>query len=221
MKRRFVMVIAIVMVAIAMIMLLGGCGEKVANPSDFMGKWYKTDKKSCYDGSGNEYYYNGNRVLFIYRDIENKYETQIIYEVLEDRYNIYTGTSEGIEEYEWTAESISFKDYEEMNEEEFDIRKLFARDCCPREIKELIEPISEEILLSLFEEKEGWYTAVTEIYDYVSIKVTEEELYVRLNNTATDEYDYKFVLDSKEIFIPDAAKETLKDKQANQCYIKN
>ena len=79
----------------------------------------------------------------------------------------------------------------------------------------MIEPISEEILVSLFEEKEGWYTAVTEIYDYVSIKVTEQELYVRLNDTAIDEYDYKFVLDSKEIFIPDAAKEALENNTAN------
>lgn len=79
----------------------------------------------------------------------------------------------------------------------------------------MIEPISEDILVSLFEEKEGWYTAVTEIYDYVSIKVTEQELYVRLNNTVTNEYDYKFVLGSKEIFIPDAAKKALENSQEN------
>ncbi len=74
----------------------------------------------------------------------------------------------------------------------------------------MIEPISEEILVSLFEEKEGWYTAVTEIYDYVSIKVTEQELYVRLNKSVAKEFDYKFELGSKDIYIPDAAKEALK-----------
>ena len=209
MKRKYVMVIAIVALAITMSIFLAGCGEKVANPADFMGKWYKSDKKSCYDSSGNEYYYNGNKLLFLYKDKEFGYETQVIYEVLEDSYNIYTGVSEGMEDYNWTAESVTFEEYKEANEEDFDIRKLYTRDCCPREIKELIEPITEDILLSLFEEKDGWYKAVTEIFDYVNIKVNEEELLIKLNNSVDKEYEYKFVIGSKDILIPEAAKDAL------------
>ena len=137
MKKKLVLVVAMILVAITACACLAGCVPN--RPDKFLAAFIKSDHKGIVTGEA-ETGIDGNKIIVKVND-----KNQTIYEETKDKLNIYICIAGN-----WTAESIAIdkvdNDYKELKE-----------SMTSEETPEQLKAISENFEENFEKDKEGWW----------------------------------------------------------------
>ena len=192
MKKKLVLVVAMILVAITACACLAGCVPN--RPDKFLAAFIKSDHKGIVTGEA-ETGIDGNKIIVKVND-----KNQTIYEETKDKLNIYICIAGN-----WTAESIAIdkvdNDYKELKE-----------SMTSEETPEQLKAISENFEENFEKDKEGWWKLKSKLADVAGMefKIEGNEMLTKVKVIGLEgELSTQYVLNFK-ISIPKEAKEALK-----------
>ncbi len=198
MKKKLVLVVAVILIAVTACALLVGCVPN--RPDRFVGTWLKSNHKGAVveiSGVRNEVGIDGKKMSLYIENFMN-----FIIEEKSSKVNIYTGMYKPIsKEWAWTAVTIEKTEADKDNNKQT-IDSIFNDNA---DIKKLVEDL-QTAFSENFTEKDGWWTANADTKDVVGYKVEGNELLTRIGEVQSP---LKLMLNYK-ITIPAEAKEALK-----------
>ncbi|MDE6967775.1 MAG: hypothetical protein K2P12_03870 [Clostridia bacterium] len=187
MKKKLVLVVAVVLIAITACALLVGCVPN--RPDKFMATWVKSNNKAMSVGVGDatlETGIDGNKII-----VKTNDENQTIFEEAKGKLNIYVCLAG-----KWTAETVELTD--EKAEDYKKTKEEFTKT--PESMKAIEEEFDKN-----FEKKDGKWVGKG-IYSIVSFTIKGNELTMEV---AEMKIPTKMILNYK-ISIPSEAKAALK-----------
>lgn len=185
MKKKLVLVVAVVLIAITACACLAGCVPN--RPDKFVGNWVISDKKGIESGD-TTFGISGNKMITKLND-----ENQTIYEDKGTEFNVYTCVAGN-----WTAVSLSKAEAEKQAD--YKSIKAAMED---EKVQEVIEYIQKKFEENFEKDKDGWWN-MTPI-NLASAKVENGKMSMKL---ATIELPFKLILNYR-ISIPSEAKKAL------------
>lgn len=221
MKKKIILIVSIVLVAVTACALLVGC--TASTPFDFMEKWFNAEKKSYFSYSESSTltsnvatYFDGNLIkstqVSTKKDSEgNKVTTTnvVIVEFSGKDINYYYGTQTDNETMTW---EVSVSEYDE-DETMPSMKRYFNGNI---EIHEVITDIDKEDFQKNFKKKDGWYQPIIPVkYDYIGIKFTAKEMLIKDDIDEDIEFSYKYAIGSEDISIPAEATKALVEYKKN------
>lgn len=230
MKKKFVLFVAVVLIAVATCVSLVACTS--VTPDDFMTKWLSAEKKTVvtntierhdneYDGYEfipveRTYLFDGSLIKITTTktetDSEGK-ETKMtkteIYEISGNNVNFYTcyPTDDGNGEWEAYCEEIE-EDYNAT------ISRMFQQLV---DYHEAVTELDNEMFKKDFVKKEGWYVAKYpyKAYGYVGIKFEKDALLIKNDIDSKIDFNAKYAIGCDAISIPAEAKTALEEYKSS------
>lgn len=211
MKKKFVLMIAIVLVVATACALLVGCAPKT--PADFMEKWANNSSKAII---------NDNLTVQINGDIayskviqdESGEKYQVSYmEVNGDNINFYIGYKTGADaKLIWQAETLTKEKYKDYFGAEFtDLTSMIKE-----QYAKVMDKISEEFEANFTKEKGVYVGNKDTDYEGIAIKLSAKEMVMTKQVSDNKVEEVKYVIGCDAIVIPDEAKEALAKTEGNK-----
>lgn len=188
MKKKLVLVVAVVLLAITACACLAGCVPN--RPDKYVGNWLISEKKGIEIGD-TTFGISGGKMISKLND-----ENQTIFEVKGTEFNVYTCVAGN-----WTAVSMP-KEEAEKNETYKSINKAMENES----VQKVVKHIQDSFEKSFTKEDEGWWNLKIAGINTCGAKVEGNKMLMSL---AGVELPIKLVLNYK-ISIPSAAKAALK-----------
>ena len=196
MKKKFVLVIAIVLIAVTACVLLVGCAPK--SPTDFLDKWLSSNSKSMK---------SGDTVISIYGNVavsKSKVgnEEFVSYTELDgDNLNMYNGRNQN-GKIVWSKSSMTMKEVKEMFRLEEDIKNIsdifkLQMEISPEEFKDFDKN---------FTKKDGVFVGNEDgEFKGTTIKLSAKEMVVTIGD-GDKAVVTTYTIGCEKISIPDEAK---------------
>ncbi len=204
MKKKFVLMIAIVLVATTVCALLVGCAPKT--PADFMEKWSNSSTKAIInDKLTVQITENAAFSKIILDDKGEKY--QVSYMVMNgEKIDVYLGYKASADaKMGWEAETLTKEEFEEYFNVEFTDFTNMMKAQYAKVIDEL-----NKVFADNFTKEKGVYVGNKDTdYEGTTIKITAKEMIMTEKIDEEKSEEFKFVIGCDEIVIPDDAKEAL------------
>lgn len=188
MKKKLVLVVAVVLVAITACACLAGCIPN--RPDRFIGTWLASDKKGVRVGDNIEFAIYGGKMIAKFGE-----ENQTIFEEKGDKFNVYTCVAGA-----WTAASMT-KEEAEKNESYKEMQSYLKDN---EDVKMMADYLQKEFEQNFTKDDKGWWNF--NLLNVCSAKVEKGEMSMKLAGA-----QLPFVLTlNKKITIPSEAKAALK-----------
>lgn len=199
MKKKFVLMIAIVLVAATACALLVGCAPKT--PADFMEKWSNSSTKAII---------NDKLTVQI---TENAAFSKIILDDKGEKIDVYLGYKASADaKMGWEAGTLTKEEFEEFFNVEFTDFTTMMKDQYAKVIDEL-----NKVFADNFTKEKGVYVGNKDTdYEGTTIKITAKEMIMTEKIDEEKSEEIKFVIGCDEIVIPDEAKEALAKTEGNK-----
>ncbi len=203
MKKKLVLVVAVILIAVTACAMLVGCVPN--RPDRFVGTWLKSEHKGVvveipWIGKmvEAEVGIDGGKMSLKITDTIN-----FIIEEKSSKVNVYTGVYDGLitKQWVWTASTVEKTEADKNNNKQTIDSILNDNEDVKQLVADLQEAFSEN-----FTEKDGWWTANADTKDVVGYKVDGNELLTRVGEVQSP---LKLILNYK-ITIPAEAKDALK-----------
>lgn len=211
MKKKFVLIIAIVLVAATACALLVGCAPKT--PADFMEKWVNNSSKAIINDKVTVQI-NGDIAYAKVIQDESGEKYQISYmEVNGDNINMYIGYKTGADaKLIWQAETLTKEKYENYFGVEFTDLTTMMKEQYAKVMDQLNKDFADN-----FTKEKGVYVGNKDTdYEGTTIKITAKEMIMTEKIDEEKSEEIKFVIGCDEIVIPDEAKEALAKTEGNK-----
>lgn len=215
MKKKFTLLLAIVLVIVTCCIALVGCGEEdkengkenviYNTPAQFAEAWLKSPSKAFtkpyVTGAGNiTYGADGDK----WCEVCDYVPTKTYFEIVGDNVYMYSYFINGDGSWGWSA----FVDKKDENSD--DKFKGFPEFLNNMVKDDIIITITDEIFKNNFALQNGWYVGSGDFSDY-KFKISGKEL--EFVDSVNNRNNKKYVIDYK-ITIPQEAKDALQDKQS-------